>query len=486
MAQRYVWEKWNCDSSTNYSCSFYISGNKHSEVDNEEFLIRSSFGSTFSYVKVATSGTGVNGYTVSVDSNGTFLCNGSAATSSQVSGVTMNSKNVYFIVNNEGTMAGVLWLNSAYTAGRAYTEVNNLYYRLTGQNTYIYYEFYKKTSSLIYSKGSTSYGNISSASSGAYPSNGASGNYWYVLQGNDCIDPSAVSYSTPAPKGGEMIDVTVTPGTNTYGGTVSYKYEYSLDGSTWTVANSGTTGTTVSILIPAGSTQFQARVTASDDMGFTSPDAIAGTALTVTNNTAPVITCATSALGEITTAFTVAYSVSDADGNTMTITEALDGTAFNTFTTTGGNQTLTIDADRLLRALNGAHTLTITVDDGNGGVTTHSITFTKAVYTATITRAEPMDADDRIAIMVMHVVGSIPADADYKVEVTNNALDASPVWEDVTSYIKNDNIKNYSFANTTCTSGTWAFNFRVTVSRGSSGVGGYITSLDGAFEGSVA
>lgn len=397
--------------------------------------------------------------------------------------------------NKLSAMAGYYYKLDGYTF-KCLTNYGQVYTNCTHNTSWYHYQAgfgysvnstsWAQVTSCSYAKGSTSYGNISSASSGAYPSDSYSGDYWYVLKGNDTIDPSAVFYSTSAPKGGEMVDVTVTPGTNTYGGTVSYKYEYSLDGNTWTVANSGTISTTVSILIPAGSTQFQARVTASDDMGFTSPDAITGTALTVTNNTAPVIACDLSALGDITAAFNVAYSVSDADGNTMTITEALDGTAFNTFTTTGGNQTLTIDADRLLRALNGAHTLTITVDDGNGGVTTHSITFTKAVYTATITRAEPMDADDRIAIMVMHVVGSIPADADYKVEVTNNALDASPVWEDVTSYIKNDNIKNYSFANTTCTSGTWAFNFRVTVSRGASGTGGYITSLDGAFEGSVA
>lgn len=346
MSTRYVWEKWNCDSSTNYSCSFYISGNKHSEEDNEEFLIRSSFGSTFSYVKVATSGTGVNGYTVSVDSNGTFLCNGSAATSSQVSGVTMNSKNVYFIVNNEGTMAGVLWLNSAYTAGRAYTEVNNLYYRLTGQNTYIYYEFYKKTSSLIYSKGSTSYGNISSASSGAYPSDSYSGDYWYVLQGSDSIDPT-ISYPSSIFKN-QNVKITVSPASNTYGGTISYKYEYTTDGSTWTTANSGTTATSVDVTIPSTATTFQARVTASDNMGFTSTTAVTGASVTVYDIDPTSVTYDAEALvagDEITV--TISPTTSGYSGTiTYVIQTNVDGAGWETETeTTSTNVPLTIPSD---------------------------------------------------------------------------------------------------------------------------------------------
>lgn len=103
------------------------------------------------------------------------------------------------------------------------------------------------------------------------------------------------------------------------------------------------------------------------------------------------------------------------------------------------------------------------------------------MHKATITLKNPLDADDRIALMVMHVVGQIPSDAIYTVEVTNNAYDESPVWENITNYIENG--WNYSFVNTTCTAGQWGFNFRITVQRGESGVGGYITSIDGGFEG---
>lgn len=109
----------------------------------------------------------------------------------------------------------------------------------------------------------------------------------------------------------------------------------------------------------------------------------------------------------------------------------------------------------------------------------YTVTFTKAVYEASITLAEPMDADDAITVMVLNVLGSIPADADLEVLVTNNANDTEPVWEDATQDVKNGN--NHVFTNQTAANG-FAFNFKVNVGRGTSNTGGYITSIGGAFQ----
>ena len=94
-------------------------------------------------------------------------------------------------------------------------------------------------------------------------------------------------------------------------------------------------------------------------------------------------------------------------------------------------------------------------------------------------RWRSIDADDTITVMVLNILGSIPGDADLEVLVTNNALDDEPVWEDATADIKNGN--NHIFTNKTATNG-FAFNFKVTVSRGSSNTGGYITNIGGAFQ----
>ena len=355
-------------------------------------------------------------------------------------------------------------------------------YQVWGYGSYLSdgpVEWYVATSS----KGSTLYGNVSSASSGAYPANGASGSYWYVSKGNDTIDPASVTYPA-SPNGGELVDITIAPSTgNTFGGTVKYKIEYQLDGGSWQTAVESTTSTTVSVLIPKGTQTFAARATASDDTGFTSTTAVTGATVNVVNNAAPVISCETSSLGEIAEPFSVSYSVSDEDGDTMTITEKIDGTTIRSYSApsgSSGEQTFTPSAAQWLTTLNGSHTATITADDGKGGVTTHSISFTRAVHTMTVTLEEPMETDAAITKCVVNIARNLPADAEWSLLVTNNAFDPEPVWEDITQYVKNG--WNWVFENQTVTSGRYGFNFKLTCTRGASGQGGYFDTISGGFE----
>lgn len=122
--------------------------------------------------------------------------------------------------------------------------------------------------------------------------------------------------------------------------------------------------------------------------------------------------------------------------------------------------------------------MTIEVSDGQEKAT-FTATFTKAVTEASITLKQPLAVAGDITVAILGVVGSIPADAVYKVEATNNAKDPSPVWQDVTTETKNG--VNIVFKNKTQTNGA-AFNFRITVKRGSSGTGGYISAVNGAFQ----
>lgn len=342
----------------------------------------------------------------------------------------------------------------------------------------------KKVQWLPYTeKGSTSYGNVSSGSSGAYPANGASGSYWYVSKGSDTIDPASVTYPA-SPNGGELVDITIAPSTGIkFGGTVKYKVEYQLDGGSWQTVVEATTSTTVSVLIPKGTQTFAARATASDDTGFTSTTAVTGATVSVVNNAAPVISCETSSLGEIVEPFSVTYSVSDEDGDTMTITEKIDGTVVRSYSASSGSsgdQTFSPDAMQWLTTLNGSHTATITADDGKGGVTTHSISFTRAVYTMSVTLEEPMETDAAITKCVVNIARNLPADAEWLLLVTNNAFDPEPVWEDITQYVKNG--WNWVFENQTVTSGRYGFNFKLTCTRGASGQGGYVDTISGGFE----
>lgn len=206
---------------------------------------------------------------------------------------------------------------------------------------------------------------------------------------------------------------------------------------------------------------------------------------TVSTNTPPTITSTSGAsgvnLGSKTAAFSFKYTPNDADGDKLTVTEKLDGVAKKTRTNVTSGTQLTFEcastAAEFQKILNGTHTITIEVSDGKASAT-FTATFTKAVHKATITLKTPLAVSGDITAAVMSVVGQIPAGAVYKVEATNNAKDTSPVWQDVTAEVKSG--ANIVFKNKTAVNGA-AFNFRITVERGTS-AGGYISGVSGAFQ----
>lgn len=203
---------------------------------------------------------------------------------------------------------------------------------------------------------------------------------------------------------------------------------------------------------------------------------------TVSTNTAPTVSTDGAALGRKNAAFAWKYTVRDADGDTLTVTEKLDGKTAKTRTGVASGTALTFEqtasAAGFQKILNGNHTITVEVSDGKETVST-SATFTKAVHAASVTLAEPLAVEGDITVAVLQVTGSIPDDAKFKAEVTNNALDSSPVWQDATTEVKKG--VNIVFENKTATNGA-AFNFRVSVERGESGTGGYIEAVSGAFQ----
>ena len=202
----------------------------------------------------------------------------------------------------------------------------------------------------------------------------------------------------------------------------------------------------------------------------------------VSVHTAPTVSTDGAALGEKNTAFAWKYTVTDADGDTLTVAEKLDGKTTKTRTGVASGTTMTFeqaaDAAGFQRILNGSHTLTVEVSDGKE-TTSASATFTKTIHAASVTLAEPLTVEGDITVAVLQVTGSIPDDAVFKAEVTNNAKDAAPVWQDATTEVQKG--VNIVFENKTATAGA-AFNFRVSVSRGASGTGGYIEAVSGAFQ----
>ena len=181
---------------------------------------------------------------------------------------------------------------------------------------------------------------VSGSSQSSYPSDGVQGSYWYTYQGSDNIDPTAVTYPG-GPKSGVPITITVTPRANTYGGTISYQYEYSLDGGNVWNQLALTTAASRQYTIPKGTQTFRVRVQARDNMGFTSSDWIYGPQVNVVNNSAPsappTITVPVSPRGGAQTTITWTAS-SDVDGNLAgyELERQLDGGSWTSLYTGAG------------------------------------------------------------------------------------------------------------------------------------------------------
>ena len=312
--------------------------------------------------------------------------------------------------------------------------------------------------------------------------------------------------------GGTNISISWAKSSDAESNLAGYKVERSTNGgSSWSQIYQGTaTSTTNNVAF--GTTSVMYRVKAYDTEGleykgtaltytdtipkgwstvmyrvkaYDSYDAQSGyttsTKRTVDNNSAPTITTSSAAnLGTKSSGFTISYSVDDEDAvDTLTVTEKLDGTTKRTYTATRKTtNSFAVTGEYFQKITNGSHTMTVTVTDGKATVT-KKFTFTKAVTAANITLAQPMEADAQITLCAISVGGLIPADAMFKVEVTNNGKDSSPVWEDATTEARNG--RNHLFTNQTATNG-FAFNFRVTAERGASGESGYIASIQGGFQ----
>ncbi len=302
---------------------------------------------------------------------------------------------------------------------------------------------------------------------------------------------TVLNNTAPATPASITVPITVDGGkplTITWGGSsdaennlAGYSLERQVDGGSWVVIYTGAALSYVDTITKGwGSVAY--RVQAYDAYDMRSGYATSATR-TVNNNTAPIIICSNvngSNLGTKNDGFNVRYKVADIDeGDTLTVTEAIDGVVLRTFKVkTGVYQEFNVTGLTYMRVLNGTHTLTITASDGKAE-TRHTLTFTKSVTAVMVTLAEPLPADAPITLCVISVTGSIPMDAGYTVEVTNNGADDTPVWEDCTAAVKNG--ANHVFTNQTAVNGP-AFNFRINAERGSSGLGGYITSIQGGFQ----
>lgn len=285
-------------------------------------------------------------------------------------------------------------------------------------------------------------------------------NAFYAVANIAPTAPTTVTVPT-AIEGGASINISWSASTDADGNLAGYVVERSVAGGAWTQIYRGALRT-ITDAITFGWTSVTYRVKAYDAYGTESAYTTSATRA-VTNNNPPAISGADGNLGAFDESFTAqSYTVTDAQSDAVTVDEKVDGVTKRSYTASlGTTNSFSFTAAEWQRILNGAHTITITATDSKGAASVRTWTFTKAVNTLTFTIA-PLPADAMPDRCVVQAVGGFPAGSTLKVEVSNNANDASPFWEDVSA----KQGQKHFFANTAKTAAAWGFGLRVTLTRG--------------------
>lgn len=279
---------------------------------------------------------------------------------------------------------------------------------------------------------------------------------------------------------GQNIEVSCAEASDPDGDALTYCFERSYNSGAWTeVQNSAATTFTEAVSTAWNTLKY--RVRALDSAGNYSAYTTSGD-IAVIHNQPPVISGANADLGVKREGFTYEYSVTDPDADVVNVVEKIDGATHATKNNValGETQTLSVIDDGFTALSNAVHTITITATDSAGNSAVRTLTFTKAIDGFVITLTEPLEAESQPTRCNITVNRDIPAGGEFKVEVTNNPFDASPVWEDCTNAVISGHA--HVFENTMNTAAQYGLNIRVTVKRGTALTNCWVSGIGGNFE----
>ena len=198
-------------------------------------------------------------------------------------------------------------------------------------------------------------------------------------------------------------------------------------------------------------------------------------------NSAPTITGQDQDVGKQTGSFSETYTVNDAEGDNVVVTEFVDDTQIRTFKATLGNEeTITLDREKWLALTNGAHRLRVEAVDGNFATSVRVWNFSKEETVISFTLAEAEETDAAATKILVSPTWTIEG-ASVKVEACNNAFDDSPTWEDITAMVQLNRV--FNFTNQTKTGDRWGVNIRFTITKNPGYPGEVsISGFGGAYE----
>ena len=277
---------------------------------------------------------------------------------------------------------------------------------------------------------------------------------------------------------GQAFTITWGAASDSDGDLAGYSLERQLDGGNWAEVYNGT-GLTYTDTLERGWNSVAYRVRAYDVHTAYSAYVTSG-ARAVNNNLAPVISGQDSALGLKTGSFSQTYTVTDAENDTVTVTESVDGMEIRRYAVElGKEQAVTVPHELWLVLPNGDHKLQVTASDGNAD-SRRVWTFSKRETVISFRLAAPEETDEAVKKVVLSPTWQITG-AEVKVEACNNAFDEAPAWEDITAMVLLNRV--YNFLNTAKTAAKWGFDLRFTITKNEGYDGEVsITGFGGAYE----
>ena len=180
-------------------------------------------------------------------------------------------------------------------------------------------------------------------------------------------------------------------------------------------------------------------------------------------NTAPVINyTGNNNLGVINSKPTIKYTVTDAEGDRITITERLNGKVLQTYTVSSGTScTVNIPNMSWLGCGNSTNTIEINARDTAGGSSNKTITFRRAIDRIEVI-TNPIKTNKAVTKISLEV-GWNTENASGQVFVCNNAYDTSPTWENMTNSVGSSLV--YNLTNKTKTASNWGLSVKVIVKK---------------------
>ena len=304
------------------------------------------------------------------------------------------------------------------------------------------------------------------------------GNYTVIYNSAPSAPPSITAPATCY--SGQNINISCAAATDPDGDALTYCFERSYNSGAWTQVQASASRTFTEAVSTAWNT-LKYRVRAKDSYGNYSAYTTSGD-IAVIHNQPPVISGSNADLGTKRGDFTYQYSVTDPDNDVVNVVEKIDGKTIATKNaiTLGATQTLSVSGNTFTALTNAKHTITITATDSAGNSAVRTLTFTKSIAGFVITLSAPLEADSQPTRANVKVTRDIPAGGTFKVEVTNNPFDASPVWEDCTNAVVQG--VAHVFTNKINTAAQYGMNIRVTVQRGDALTACWVSGIGGNFE----